>query len=297
MPWLVVLLAAGGTELLPDQRLLLRQVPMEPEPVDVVLATRYEDAGLSALLPRELVLEVHLLAEDADAAIGAAGAAAGGVVALVSFAVNAFVAPPEPHLAYEAAPRLLRRRFWQREVDLQRGVPRPRRQVDETLLFPLLEAFFRAPETDWLGRAASQYHVALSHWTTSGRPLAMAHLYTALEALSPATERAERQRLGLADKRAHAAHRGVDLSLSNWEGVLLGWVRRDVLCQGDTVTYKAAREAHNGIKHGYMPLPDYRAAANEHTRALLDYVRLGLLSLLDLPEADFRAVVYQSIED
>lgn len=60
VPWLVVLFASGGTELLPDQRLLLRQVPMEPEPVDVVLATRYDDVGLSAMLPREL----HLLSVD-----------------------------------------------------------------------------------------------------------------------------------------------------------------------------------------------------------------------------------------
>lgn len=144
VPWLVVLLAAGGTELLPDQRLLLRQVPMEPESVDVALATRYEDAGLSALLPRELVLEVHLLAEDTEAALATAGAVAVGVVALLSFAVNAFVPPPEPYLAYEAAPGLTRRRFWHREVELLHGVPWPRRQVNETLLFPLLAAFFRA---------------------------------------------------------------------------------------------------------------------------------------------------------
>lgn len=113
----------------------------------------------------------------------------------------------------------------------------------------------------------------------------MAHLYMALEALGPAAERAERQRLGLTDKRDHAAHRGVDLSLNNWESFLLGWLcARDVLCQGDKVTYKAAREAHNGFKHGYMSLPEYRAAADQHTRTLLDYVRVGLLNLLDLPD-------------
>ncbi len=284
VPWLVVLLAAGGTELLPDQRLLLAQVPMEPEPADVALATRYEDTGLPALLPRELVLEIRVLAEDADAAVSAAGAVAGGVVALVSFAVNAFVCPPEPHLAYEEAPGLSRRRFWQREVELQHGVPRPRRLIKPELLFPLLEAFFRVPESDWLSRAVSQYHVALGQWTTRGRPLAMAHLYMALEALAPAAERAERARLGLADKREHAAHRGVDTSLQNWEGVLLGWVRRDVLCRGDRATYTAARRAHNGFKHGFMSLPDYRAVAELHTRALLDYVRSGLLNLLDLSD-------------
>jgi hypothetical protein len=133
-----------------------------------------------------------------DAAIASAGVIAGGVVAVLSLAVNAFVPPPEPHLAYEAAPGLQRRRFWQREIEFQQEILRPKRQIDERLLFPLLEALFRAPETDWLSRATSQYHVALSHWNTRGRPLAMAHLYMALEALSPAAERAERERLGLA---------------------------------------------------------------------------------------------------
>jgi len=284
VPWLVVLLAAGGTELLPGQRLVLRQVPMESEPVDVALATRYEDAGLAALLPRELILEVHLRAEDADAALASAGAVANGVVPLLSFAVNAFVPPPEPYLAYETAPGLDRRRFWQREVQLQGGIPRPRRQVDETLLFPLLEAFFGSPEVDRLSRAVSQYHLALSQWTTRGRPLAMAHLYMALEALGPAVERSERARLGLADERAHAAYRDVNVERSNWKEVLLGWVRRDVLCQRDKATYDAARRASDGFEHGSMPLPEYRAAAEQHSRALLDYVRLGMLTLLDLPE-------------
>ncbi len=284
VPWLVVLLADGGTELLPDQRLLLAQVPMEPEPVNVALATRYEDAGLPALLPRELVLEVHLHAEDADAAVAAAGTVAGGVVALTSFVVNAFVSPPEPHLAYEDAPGLSRRRFWQREVELQHGVPRPRRLIKPELLFPLLEAFFRAPEFDRLSRAVSQYHVALSHWTTRGRPLAMAHLYMALEALGPVAERVERARLGLADKREHAAACGVDVSRSNWEQVVMGWVRRDVLCRGDKTGYDAARRASDGLEHGSMSMPDYRIAADLHTRALLDYVRIGLLNLLDLPD-------------
>lgn len=106
----------------------------------------------------------------------------------------------------------------------------------------------------------------------------------ALEAMGPVAEQKQRHRLGLADQREHALRLGVDVSLNNWKEVLLGWVRRDVLCRGGKVTYDAARKASDGFEHGYMHLPAYRAVATEYGRTLLDYVRAGLLDLLDLPE-------------
>jgi hypothetical protein len=279
-----VLLAFGGAELLPGQRLALRGVPADDQAVEVVLSTRFEDAGLTDLIPRELTFEVYLEATDADAAVAQAGAIASGLAALVSFAVNAFVPAAEPFLAYEVAPGLTRRRFWQRHVTFQQGVPRPSRMLKEELLFPLLQAFFASPHAGRIGRAASQYHVALSHWTTAGRPLALAHLYMALEALTPVVEERARDRLGLATKEDHARHRGVDVSQRNWISVLEGWVRRDLLCRGDSVTYKAAREASNGFEHGFMDLPKYRAAAEQYARPLMNYVREAVLDLLDVGE-------------
>lgn len=82
--------------------------------------------------------------------------------------------------------------------------------------------------------------------------------------------------------------RGVDVTRFNWAEVLLGWIRRDVLCHGDKVTYDAARKASDGFEHGSLELPEYREAARVHGRAMLDYVRDGVLALLDLPE-DVRA--------
>ncbi len=284
VPWLVVLLASGGTDLLPGQRLLLRGVPADDQVVEVALSTRFEDAGLTDLIPRELTVEVYLEAPDADTAVAQAGAVASGLVALLSFAVNAFVPPAEPFLAYEVAPGLTRRRFWQRHVIFQQGAPRPSRMLKDELLFPLLHAFFGSPHAGRLGRAASQYHVALSHWTTAGRPLALAHLYMALEALTPVAEERTRQQLNLATKEDHARHRGVDVTERNWNSVLEGWVRRDVLCQGDSVTYNAARKASDGFEHGFMDLRKYRAAAEQHARPLMNYVRAAVLDLLDVGE-------------
>ena len=282
--WRVVLLSAGGAQLLPGQRLQLNGFPVEPGPADVVLYSRYEDVGVSDPIPRELAYEVQVPAEDADAAIAIAGAVGSGLATMLSFAVNAYVPAPEPYVAFEGLPGLNRRRFWQRHVTFVDGIPRPGRLLKEATLFPMLQAMFGSGEWERLSRAVSQYHAALSHWTVSAKPLALAHLYMALEALAPVVERSERARLEIPSQREHADHRGVDVERSNWKEVLLGWVRRDVICKGDKATYDAARKASDGFEHGSMPLPEFRSAAELYGRPLIDYLREGLLGELRLAD-------------
>jgi hypothetical protein len=283
--WRVVLLAAGGARVVHGQRLELRDWPTEHGVAEVALSTRFEDVGLPEPLPRELVLEVRCQARDTGEAIERAAAAGANVAPLLSFAINAHVAVPTPYVAFEAEPGLTSRRFWQGHVALESGLPRVGRRLDESLLFPFLKAVLTSSERTRLARALGQYDVALHHWTVPARPLALAHLYIALEALAPAVERVERERLGLPNDRAHARHRGVDVGRGNWKDVLLGWVRRDVICGGDKETYDIARAASDGFEHAAMDFPTFRAAANRTSAALMGYVRRGVLSLVDLPEA------------
>jgi hypothetical protein len=114
--WLVILAAAGGGSVLPNRRLRLQDLPVETEGqgVDVTLYTRFDDLGLTDMVPRELVTEVEVAAVDANGAVAAGGSVASGLATMISFAVNAYVPTPEPFLAYEVTPDLARRQFWQR---------------------------------------------------------------------------------------------------------------------------------------------------------------------------------------
>jgi len=286
VPWRVVLLATGAAALLPGQRLQINGLPHEDGPVDIALFTRFGDVRLAEPLPRELVLEGHLRARDADQATRIAGAVGVQLVPLLAFTVNGYVDLPVPWLAFEDAPGLTRRRFWQADPGVGQHLLSPTRLLRDPLLFPLLQATLAPGDrTDRLGRAIAQYHVALRYWTVPGQPLAMAHLYMALEALGPLAERATRERLGLPDDRAHAVHRGVDVSRGNWKDVLLGWVRRDEICRGDKAVYDAAKDATSHFRHGSAGLAAaYRGAGEGANRLLLDYVRCGVLDLLDLPD-------------
>ena len=186
-----------------------------------------------------------------DDAVSRAATLATSLVPLISFAVNAFVDLPVAHVAYEGSPGRTSRRYWQADVPLGAEIPGGLADLfDLNSCFRCCTTFSRTRSRDvWLGRSASTTphsetgprRASLSPWLTST---------PALEALGPAVERAERQRLGLADERAHAVHRGVDVGKSNWKGVLLGWVRRDVICQGDKPTYDTARKATDGLEHG-----------------------------------------------
>jgi hypothetical protein len=155
------------------------------------------------------------------------------------------------------------------------------------LLVPFIHAIFGNAEQVRLGAAISQYHAALRDWTTAGQPLALMHPDPALEGLAEVAEKAERAPLGLADKEARARHRGVDLTDPNWNNVFLGGIRRDLICKGDRPTYRTARAVSNGLEHGFADMASIRADAQHVTPKLFEYIREGVLDLLNL-DADVR---------
>jgi hypothetical protein len=205
----------------------------------------FRKIGLPNRLPQDLIFEVRCPGRNLDDAVALGSGLATHLTPLISFVVNAFIDVPQAHLAYEASPERTSRRFWQ--ADVQLGVPTftPSAILRPDLLIPFLQAIFTSAYEARLGAAISQ--------TTAGQPLALMHLYPALEALAEAVEQVERARLGLADKEAHARHRGVNVSDPNWNNVFLGGIRRDVICKGDNGTYRTARLASNGLEHGFIP--------------------------------------------
>jgi hypothetical protein len=275
--YIVVLVAKGGVRLPPNEGFRLNGFQTDLGPATVGLATRFQEIGLPNRLPQELIFEVRCPGRNLDDAVALGSGLATSLAPLISFVVNAFVDVPRAHLAYEASPGRTSRRFWQADVLLGLPTFTPGALLRSELLIPFLQAIYASAEQARLGAAISQYHAALRDWTTAGQPLALMHLYPALEALAVLHERAERSRLGLADKEAHAQHLGVDLDDENWVNIVLGRIRRDVICEGDHVTYNTARKASNGMEHGFIDMPSVRADAQQVTRKLFEYVRGGVL--------------------
>jgi hypothetical protein len=283
--YIVVLVAKGGVRLKPGDRLELNGYQTDAGLATVFLMTRFQDIGLPERLPQELVFEVRCPGRDIDDAVARAAALTTSLVPLISFTVNSFVDIPRAHLAYEASPGRHTRRFWQEDVLLGVEPFTPAQVLRRELFFSLLQDIYTHAERRRLARAVSQYHAALRHWSAAGQPLALMHLWPALEALGPAVERAERQRLGLEDEQAHARHHGLDLDEDDkWKLALLGRIRRDVICRGDELTYKTAYTARNGLFHASKDMSFIRGLAPQIAPKLFDYIRLGILDLLNLDD-------------
>jgi hypothetical protein len=188
------------------------------------------------------------------------------------------------HVAVDATPGIERREFLQTYIEDETGPLRPGRFLDETTLFPVLQAFLAAPEASRITRATSQYEAALRNWHTGGLIMVLAHLYMAAEALAPAMERVRRERDGHKTAEAHAIALGVDTSQDNWKSMLMARVRRDYLFQGKADVYNAARAASDGLEHGFDDLPSIRAVAQDVSAEMFHLLRIAILDLLDLSD-------------
>ena len=138
-------------------------------PATVGLATRFQEIGLANRLPQDLIFEVRCPGSSLDDAVARGSTLATSLAPLISFAINAFVDVPQPHLAYEASPGRSSRRFWQTDVQLGIHTLTPSQIVRSDLLIPFLQAIFASREQQRLGVAISHYHAALRDWTTAGQ--------------------------------------------------------------------------------------------------------------------------------
>jgi hypothetical protein len=138
-------------------------------------------------------------------------------------------------------------------------------------------------DTDRVGRAVTQYALALTHWSSGTRVMALEHLYIAVETLGPVLSKARMARTGESEEQL-AEELGVDTTTERWR-----WkrdfdaaVRRELVCKGRAEVFGAAERASTGLEHGFGKLPDIRRAANAYTAELMDLVRSAIVDALEL---------------
>jgi hypothetical protein len=257
--------------------LQVNHFPTAVGPVTITFRTRYSEEGLESPVPREMWIDVRGVStapfDDAVTAYAQAGAAFLPLIALVA---NATVAGPDVKLAFDNSPGRDRREFFQSFVPEKRGQPVPARRVDVQLALALFEAFKRHPETVRLHRAAESYRGALIDWRPGREPMALAQLYWGVEAVTKPTLMSEMARAGADSADAFAAKLGIP------KRQLDPWIRRNVIFQGDAETYKKAKDASDGLEHGYLPFPQIHTLAADARDRTARYLREAILGLLDL---------------
>ena len=260
------------------------EIPNYPTPVDSAtfrFLTRYEDRGFEANVPVDLWIDVSgVTSSTINETIEAYANAALSFLPLIALAANAWIGDPEINLAYDNTPGRREREFFQSFITpLEPDAIRFGRPVDRDATLALIVAIGTHPdEGDRLRRAAEQYRMALANWLNGQEVLAIAHLWIAVEVL---TKVALPRACSAADVEPKELAETWDVDLKDLDGD----VRRRMIFRGDATTAKKARQASDGLEHGYLDFGKVRELARETRDATAGYVRAAILEFADLDEA------------
>jgi len=238
-------------------------------------------------LPRELIVEARGPAASLDDAVTTFSAVARPVATMAAFVANVRVGPLDVHLAYDCSPTKSERPFMEAFVPDERGGVSSGRRIRPHLMTPASTAFIGLTvDSARVDRALRQYELALREWYLGGEWLALSHLWIASENLTKAVIRKVCADQGVSEEDLAHAYDVVtdDPKKPHWSDLLGARIRKAAIFEGDTGTYNTAKEASDGLEHGFLEFNKITANAVKCADKTFRYIRKTILSLLGLPE-------------
>jgi hypothetical protein len=260
--------------------------------VILTFRTRQIDKGFEKPLPGDLWVDARGPAENIESAVSVFGGAIGSLASVISFSTNAAIGNLEPELVFNNTPSLKARDFLQSMIPDEPSIIHVGRQVNSEATLALVDAMEIHPEKKRVGRAMSQYSLALKHWRWGHEILAIAHLYIGMETLTKAAVRS-RLACGISEEEL-ACSLGVDPSslrpCDSLSTAIEVAVRKRLLFQGDEQCYRDAKDASDGFEHGFMPFDEIRNRARVVRDNTAAYLRKAILDLVAV-KAGYRDVL------
>jgi hypothetical protein len=245
-------------------------------PVTIAYRTRLVEGADGSKVAGQLWIEVVGEASSLKECVAPFANASLELLPTLALSANASIGHPDVELAFESGPGLAERAYFQHYIAPERQIPHAGRHIHMSSAIALLTAMHASPRRERLTRATNQYALALSNWRLGLETLTVAHLWMALEALTPVAIDREALRRGLSSKAELAA------SMAMTPRDLDTVARRDWLLAGDADCYKEAKAASDGFEHGYGSFPDMRQAATKHRRRIASLVREAIFDLAGL---------------
>ena len=249
--------------------------------------TRWVASGEHSV-PRELIAEVRGHAASLDEAIVKFAMVARPIATTAGFVANVRVGPLEVHLAYDCTADSTERPFLETFIPDERGAVAEGRIIRQDLMVAVGTALLATNrDSPRISRALRQYELALREWYLGGEWLALSRLYMAVETLTKAVIRKIIADRGITEEEL-AQSLGVvtdDPDRPRWRQILGEQVREQMIFGGDSDTYKTAKQASDGLEHGFLELNEIVAHALRCADKTFHHVRRTIIELLDLPSA------------
>ncbi len=287
--YVVVLRAPSSARFLPEEgmELNVKAPTLGLEHVRVRAFTRWADEN-GQQLPRELIIEVRGAAPSLGEAAARFAALARPIATLAGFVANVRVGALEVHLAYDCTAGKEERPFMETFLPDERGAVSEGRIIRLHLMEATSLAFITLnSDAGRIARALRHYELALREWYIGGEWLALNHLWITAENLTKAVIQRTLSKRGITAKELAQEHSLVtdDPHRPRWKDLLGARVRERAIFAGDTVTYRTAKDASDGIEHGIWELDKVAAHALKSADKTFEYIRRTLVDLLGLEPA------------
>lgn len=284
----VAVFRASSAAMFPLGTQIRVDVPRSLGTVILTFRTRHVNKGLARPLPGDLWIDARGPAESIENAVSVFGGAAGSLATVISFSTNGAIGDLEPELVFNNTPSLQARDFLQSMVSDEQPIIHVGRKVNLEATLGLIKAIEAHSEKDRIGRAMTQYSLALRNWRWGHETFATAHLYIGMEALTKAVVRSQLTASGINEEQ-FARRLGIDpQSLGPGDSLSAAIevaVRKCLLFQGDDQCYKDAKAASDGFEHGFMPFDEIRDKARTVRNKTAACLRKAILDLVASEEA------------
>lgn len=268
--------------------------------VIITFNTRYLDKGFKSPLPGDLWIDARGPAESIEDAVSVFGGIIGSLTTVISFSTNSAIGNLEPELIFDNTPSLKVRDFLQSMLPDERSILHTSRNVNPGVTLGLIDAIEAHPEKERIGRAMTQYSLALRNWRLGHEILATAHLYIGMEALTKAVVRSQLTASGINEEQ-YARSLGINPNnlgpCDSLSAVIDVAVRKDLLFQGDDNCYRDAKAASDGFEHGFMPFDKIRNKARVVRGKTATYLRKAILELVEIKEAHRKTLLAPPYND
>lgn len=271
-----------------DEPLRALNYPSSAGPVDIVYQSRWVKTGPMVTVPGHLWVEVRGKGASLEESLVPFANAGFALLPMLSLSANAAIRDPELEVALDSTPGISERDYFQAYVSSESGVLSTGRLISVHATVALLDAIRQHPDGERLRRAANHYRLALHSWRLGREVLSLAHLWMAVEALTKAKIRAECDASGQTEEELAEG-----LGVASGEGRRVRLhvaVRRDLLLAGDGECYAKAKEASDGLEHGFLGFDKIRELSKDVRHRMAGYVRTAILTLCGLGTGAFETL-------
>ena len=259
-------------------------------PLTATYATRWLKKDDEVVVPGQLCIEIKGTGNSLEEVLIKYANSALIPIPLLALATNAAVEDLEIELGFETTLNVAEREYFQSYVPQESGIVYLGRHINIATTVDLINAVNNNPNQERLMRATSQYLLALSSWKLGKESMSLAHLWMALEALTKAVISSEFVKRDCKTQADLADLLGVELKQ------LDATIRKKFILKDDEDCYKKAKEASDGLEHGFLGYDKIRDSAKDVRHRMAGYIRVAIIELSGASEQSIATLMAEPFD-